>query len=129
MAKKITDEQNSPVGDATVINPALTSTPPVENTPTENENITGTETEKTESEESKTGTQEPDKETPVAPQPKPVTPAPVAANYPPFVEVMLKAFPGYELLYVDSHGGTYAPNTSPQVRGNAVLYKNPYHKP
>lgn len=39
---------------------------------------------------------------------------------------LLKKYPAYESLYIDSHGGTYTPNTPAAIRGKAVLYKNPY---
>ena len=39
---------------------------------------------------------------------------------------ILKKFPTYESLYIDTHGGTYTPNTPAAIRGKATLYKNPY---
>jgi hypothetical protein len=53
---------------------------------------------------------------------------PLAGSYPPSVEAILKSFPAYESLYIDSHGGIYTPTTAPVVRGNAILYKNPFYK-
>ena len=44
----------------------------------------------------------------------------------PHILAILKKFPSYESLYIDTHGGTYAPNTPATIRGKAVLYKNPY---
>ena len=44
----------------------------------------------------------------------------------PHILAILKKFPAYESLYIDTHGGTYTPNTPPAIRGKAVLYKNPY---
>lgn len=41
---------------------------------------------------------------------------------------VLKAFPMYEFLYVDKRTGSYTPDTSKTIRGNATLYKNPYFK-
>ena len=119
MAKKISEEQ---------------ITPPVDTTVNPNENILPEDSNNTDTKETGTpdaGTQIPEEtkpktKTPSVTQPKPAIP--VTANYPPFVEAMLKAFKNYESLYVDSHGGTYAPNTSAEVKGNAILYKNPYHK-
>ena len=47
-------------------------------------------------------------------------------SVPPQVLDLLKKYPAYESLYIDSHGGTYTPNTPAAIRGKAVLYKNPY---
>lgn len=44
----------------------------------------------------------------------------------PHILAILKKFPTYEALYIDSHGGTYTPNTPAAIRGKATLYKNPY---
>ena len=44
----------------------------------------------------------------------------------PHILAILKKFPAYESLYIDTHGGTYTPNTPAVIRGKAVLYKNPY---
>ena len=44
----------------------------------------------------------------------------------PHILAILKKFPTYEALYIDTHGGTYTPNTPTAIRGKAVLYKNPY---
>lgn len=40
---------------------------------------------------------------------------------------LLKKFPTYESLYVDSHGGTFSPDTPVAIRRDAVLYKNPFY--
>lgn len=40
---------------------------------------------------------------------------------------LLKKFPIYASLYIDVHGGTFAPDTPAVIRGEAVLYKNPYY--
>lgn len=42
---------------------------------------------------------------------------------------ILSAFPSYASLYIDNQGGLYTADTPEKIRGNAVLYKNPYHKP
>lgn len=42
---------------------------------------------------------------------------------------ILRAFPAYASIYIDNQGGIYTPDTPERIRGNAVLYKNPYHKP
>ena len=44
----------------------------------------------------------------------------------PHILATLKKFPAYEALYIDTHGGTYTPNTPAAIRGKATLYKNPY---
>ncbi|KAA6302863.1 MAG: hypothetical protein EZS26_001033 [Candidatus Ordinivivax streblomastigis] len=48
-------------------------------------------------------------------------------DYPPFIDTILKSFLQYETLYIDAHGGAFTPSTSQKIRGNATLYKNPYH--
>lgn len=40
---------------------------------------------------------------------------------------LLKKFPSYPSLYVDAHGGTFAPDTPAAIRGQAVLYENPFY--
>ena len=47
---------------------------------------------------------------------------------PEHVTRVLKAFSTYPELYIDVHGGAFAPDSSANVRGNATLYKNPYFK-
>ncbi|MDR1718041.1 MAG: hypothetical protein LBS20_19565 [Prevotella sp.] len=47
----------------------------------------------------------------------------------PFITGILKAFPEYESLYIDSLGGTFSVNTAPNIRGKAILYKNPFYRP
>ena len=44
----------------------------------------------------------------------------------PHILAILKKFPAYKSLYIDTHGGTYTPNTPAAIRGKATLYKNPY---
>ena len=44
----------------------------------------------------------------------------------PHILATLKKFPAYESLYIDTHGGTYTPNTPAAIRGKTTLYKNPY---
>jgi hypothetical protein len=143
MAKKITatEEQDIPGGLNT------------ENTTAVNDSVAenGKAPENRETVE-KNGEDKEDKETDVKPEEKPETEkptetapenksesdpqlqsqaqveTPLAGSYPPSVEAILKSFPTYESLYIDSHGGIYTPTTAPVVRGNAVLCKNPYHK-
>lgn len=44
------------------------------------------------------------------------------------IEEILKKKPVYESLYIDSNGGCFTENTPANIRGNAILYKNPFHK-
>lgn len=44
------------------------------------------------------------------------------------VKAVLKCFPDEEELYVSKFGGTFPKNSEPFVRGNAILYKNPFYK-
>lgn len=46
----------------------------------------------------------------------------------PFIDAILRSFKNYDSLYIDSHGGTYTATTPKVIRGDAVLYKNPYYK-
>lgn len=68
----------------------------------------------------------------VAEKPVQVTPAETEKKtvaetaIPPHALELLKKYPRYESLYIDTHGGTYTPNTPAAIRGKAVLYKNPY---
>lgn len=43
------------------------------------------------------------------------------------VEDILKIYPQYESLYIDSKGGVFTTDTNQNIRGKAILYKNPYH--
>lgn len=45
-----------------------------------------------------------------------------------FILGILKSFSTYATLYIDRHGGVYTPDTPHVIRGNAVLYTNPFHK-
>lgn len=45
----------------------------------------------------------------------------------PHILSLLKKFPAYPSLYIDTHGGTYAPDTAAAIRGKAVLYRNPFY--
>ncbi|MDR2002678.1 MAG: hypothetical protein LBQ74_06575 [Prevotella sp.] len=47
---------------------------------------------------------------------------------PPRISGILKANPVYPSLYIDSHGGCFTEDTPAGIRGNAILYKNPFHK-
>lgn len=43
------------------------------------------------------------------------------------VEDILKIYPQYESLYIDNKGGVFTIDTNQNIRGKAILYKNPYH--
>lgn len=45
------------------------------------------------------------------------------------IEAILRCFPTYESLYIDQHGGTYAPATPAALRPDAELYTNPFYEP
>lgn len=45
-----------------------------------------------------------------------------------FILGVLQSFPTHEALYVDRHGGAFTPDTPVGIRGDAVLYTNPYYK-
>lgn len=40
---------------------------------------------------------------------------------------LLKKFPNYDVIYVNRLGGTYSYDTAASIRGDAVLYKNPFY--
>ena len=44
------------------------------------------------------------------------------------VDKVLRLYPQYESLYVDSKGFVFTEGTSKAMRGNAKLYKNKYFK-
>ena len=60
------------------------------------------------------------------PKKEPAQKAP--AEIPAAVLAILGKFPGYKELYIDADGSMYTPQTSPAIRGKAVLYRNPYYK-
>ena len=41
---------------------------------------------------------------------------------------VLELYPNEKSLYIGKHGGAYSISASQSVRGNAVLYKNPFYK-
>ena len=49
-------------------------------------------------------------------------------DIPAYVEKVLKCHPDQEELYVDPKGGAYTKGTQPNLRGDAILYKNPFYK-
>lgn len=52
----------------------------------------------------------------------------VAAEIPAAALAILKKFPDYKELYIDTDGSMYTVKTAPAIRKGAVLYKNPYHE-
>ena len=69
-------------------------------------------------------TEDPTEETPKTEDKQPTNEEKREAD--PHILAILKKFPAYEALYIDTHGGTYTPNTPAAIRGKATLYKNPY---
>lgn len=49
-------------------------------------------------------------------------------DIPDTANAMLKLYSDMEYAYVNAKGGVFTKETSASVRGNAVLYKNPYFK-
>ncbi|GAB6119670.1 hypothetical protein [Dysgonomonas termitidis] len=47
---------------------------------------------------------------------------------PAHIEEVLKKNTKYESLYIDSYGGCFTGDTPANIRGNAILYKNPFYK-
>lgn len=45
------------------------------------------------------------------------------------VTAILKVNYKYQELYVDKQGSVYTIDTLPNIRKNAILYKNPFYKP
>lgn len=41
---------------------------------------------------------------------------------------ILKLYPKEKSLYIGNHGGVYTLDSPQNVRGNAILYKNPFYK-
>lgn len=81
--------------------------------------------------ETVTGTPETDVQN-VRPETKPEAQKTAEPSAPPVpdehVMQILKVYPNYETLYVDRYGCTYAPDTPPMLRKEAVLYKNPFYE-
>lgn len=71
---------------------------------------------------------------PSEPKPKTVSPLEKRTEKPgepepdSFILGVLQSFPTHEALYVDRHGGAFTPDTPVGIRGDAVLYTNPYYK-
>ena len=47
-------------------------------------------------------------------------------DIPDFAKNLLKLYDDCEELYVSPSGSVFTPDTKPAIRGNAILYKNPY---
>lgn len=62
----------------------------------------------------------------LVPDKKVTAPVPTVGQPDPYILSVLQAFPAYEQLYVDKQGGIYTPDTPENIRGMAILYKNPY---
>jgi hypothetical protein len=45
----------------------------------------------------------------------------------PWIQGLLRLYPSYPSLFIDSRGGTFTPDTAKALRGDAVLYRNPYY--
>jgi hypothetical protein len=126
MAKKITAEEGAGVPEGTLAENAVNPATAQENTGNPNGETGSEETAMTGNDNPVETAPEGKAESTPPSQAQPETP--LAGSYPPSVEAILKSFPTYESLYIDSHGGIYTPATAPAIRGNAILYKNPYYK-
>lgn len=61
----------------------------------------------------------------VAPEPQTTT---VTGEIPSHVKKLLETYTKYPALYIDVKGGVYTEATQPNLRGDAILYQNPYYK-
>ena len=50
------------------------------------------------------------------------------SQLPECVNKLLKCYPDYSELYIDSKGGVYPKGTQPNLVNDAILYQNPYYK-
>ena len=66
-------------------------------------------------------------EEPVAKAPKQKKAATAEPEIPANVQRILKAFNNMPELYVSSTGRVFSPGAKPSLRGNAILYKNPFY--
>jgi leucyl aminopeptidase (aminopeptidase T) len=66
-------------------------------------------------------------EEPVAKAPKQKKAATAEPEIPANVQRILKAFNNMPELYVSSTGRVFTPGAKPSLRGNAILYKNPFY--
>ena len=63
----------------------------------------------------------------VAKATKPKKAAVAAPEIPANVQRILKAFNNMPELYVSNTGRVFSPGAKPSLRGNAILYKNPFY--
>lgn len=54
--------------------------------------------------------------------------AEVTGELPKHVKKLLETYSKYAALYIDTKGGVYTEETQPNLRGDAILYQNPYYK-
>lgn len=66
-------------------------------------------------------------EEPVAKATKPKKAAVAEPEIPANVQRILKAFNNMPELYVSNTGRVFSPGAKPSLRGNAILYKNPFY--
>lgn len=52
----------------------------------------------------------------------------VVQEIPDNIQRILKIHRNMPELYIDKFGGVFTVDTKPSIRGNAVLYKNPFYK-
>lgn len=58
----------------------------------------------------------------------PVKAAEITGELPKHVKKLLETYKAYSALYIDAKGGVYTEGTQPNLRGDAILYQNPYYK-
>ncbi len=124
MAKKINNTEDAPQGE---VQSAAVETTEQDNT-TEAKDTSVQEPEKIETKTDETVAEKQEEETKETSREKPekVGTNPEESTNPHILD-MLKKFPAYESLYIDSHGGTFSPDTPAAIRRDAVLYKNPFY--
>ncbi len=49
-------------------------------------------------------------------------------DIPESVDKLLKSYPNYSALYIDSKGGVFPEGTQPNLVKDAILYQNPHYK-
>ena len=112
-------EQDTKAPDTTEVEPPKDNAPEVENTqeeaPKDKEETKDPETQEGEKKDSAPASEKEEKAKPDAEEES-------------RVDKILKMYPQYAELYIDSKGGVYTVNTPDPVRGKAKLYKNKYHK-
>ncbi len=124
MAKKINNTEDAPQGEVQSVAVETTG----QDKTAEAKDTSAQEPEKVETKTDETATEKQEEETKETSREKTQsdgTDSEVATN--PHILDMLKKFPAYESLYIDSHGGTFSPDTPAAIRRDAVLYKNPFY--